>query len=126
MSTLHLMIGIPGSGKSTYVKELLKTHDYVLVSTDKVRQDNPNLPESEVFPTVYRTMGEALNKGLDVVFDATNITPKVRNRLKDNLKIQILGQRYGTYKNNVVSLYPYTKTTWHRIEMLFTLSFVSR
>ena len=26
MSTLHLMIGIPGSGKSTYVNKLLKTN----------------------------------------------------------------------------------------------------
>ena len=102
MSTLHLMIGIPGSGKSTYVKEILKTKDYVLVSTDKVRQDNPDLPEQEVFPTVYRTMGEALKNGLDVVFDATNITPKVRNRLKDNLKeyvsnYDIIGYFFPTY-----------------------------
>ena len=37
MSTLHLMIGIPGSGKSTYVDKLLKTEEgkkLKLVSTD--------------------------------------------------------------------------------------------
>lgn len=89
MKTVHLMIGIQGAGKTTYVKKMLKTKkgkDYKLVSTDLVRQENPNISEQEVWPLVYKQAADYLNDGKDVIFDATNITPKVRNRLVSNLK----------------------------------------
>lgn len=89
MSTVHLMIGIPGSGKTTFVKKLKRTvkgKNYQLVSTDVVRKNNPGIDEKEVWPYVYKTAAEYLNQGIDVIFDATNTTPKVRDRLKDNLK----------------------------------------
>ena len=89
MKTVHLMIGIQGAGKTTYVKKMLKTKkgkDYKLVSTDLVRQENPNISEQEVWPLVYKQAADYLNDGKDVIFDATNITPKVRNRLVTNLK----------------------------------------
>lgn len=89
MSTVHLMIGIPGSGKTTYVNKLLKTKkgkEYILISTDLVRKENPNLNEKDLWPLVYKKASEYLKDGKDIIFDATNITPKVRQRLVTNLK----------------------------------------
>lgn len=85
MATLHLLIGIPGSGKTTFVKEFINKNKCVLVSTDKVRSENKGISEDKVWPTVYENIGKNLSNGNDVVFDATSITPKVRDRLKENI-----------------------------------------
>ena len=37
MAKLIMLIGIPGSGKTTYSKDLSKEYDAIVVSTDKVR-----------------------------------------------------------------------------------------
>ncbi|WP_269433055.1 AAA family ATPase [Paenibacillus sp. E194] len=38
MSSIHMLAGIPGSGKSHYAKELCKQHRAVHVATDSIRQ----------------------------------------------------------------------------------------
>ena len=80
MAKLIMLIGIPGSGKTTYSKELIVKYNAQVVSSDKVRQTYVGIDESEVFPTVYRMCNEYLSKGIDVILDATHITPKVRKR----------------------------------------------
>ena len=102
MVKLNVLIGIPGSGKTTFVKEFIKENNCVLVSTDQVRKDNPNISEDRVWPTVYQNIGESLAAGKDVVFDATSITPKVRDRLKENIKAycneyELNGYYFPTY-----------------------------
>lgn len=86
MGTVHMFVGIPGSGKTTYGRMLVEKYGYVMISSDKVRDDNPTMEEKYVFPEVYRLCAEALKNGKDVVFDATNITPKVRTRFFDGMK----------------------------------------
>lgn len=86
MAVLNVLIGIPGSGKTTFVREFLKENNCVLVSTDLVRLNNPGIIEDLVWPTVYKEIGTNLATGKDVVFDATSISTKVRNRLKENIK----------------------------------------
>lgn len=75
MSKVTMMIGIPGSGKSTYAMKL----PGVYVSPDAIRkelygdisvQGNPK----EVFSLVESRIREAINNGNDVVYDATNTT----------------------------------------------------
>lgn len=85
MAKLIMLIGIPGSGKTTYSKELTTRYNAQVVSTDKVRQTYVGIEESEVFPTVYRMCNEYLSQGVNVILDATHITPKVRKRSFDAL-----------------------------------------
>ena len=75
MPRVNMLIGLPGSGKSTFAKKL----DGVYVCPDEVRrelygdisvQGNP----VEVFSVVEERIKKALSKGKDVVYDATNTT----------------------------------------------------
>ena len=74
MTTVTMMIGIPGSGKTTYAKDFLKGE---YISPDAIRkelygdisiQGNPK----EVFGLVESRIREALAEGKNVVYDATN------------------------------------------------------
>ena len=85
MAKKIMLIGIPGSGKTTYSKELSNKYDAKVVSTDKVRQTFVGIDEKEVFPTVYRLCIEEIKEGKNVILDATHITPKVRKRSFDAL-----------------------------------------
>lgn len=86
MNLIHLMVGIQGSGKSTFSNKLSKEQNIKIVSTDVVRQTVIDIKEEDVWPTVYKMCADELKKGKDVIFDATSITPKVRLRLIDNVK----------------------------------------
>lgn len=98
MKTIHMMIGIPGSGKTTYALKLAKEKGYDIVSTDVVRANNPGMVEEEVWPTVYKMIGETLSKKDDCIFDATNTTKKVRDRFKENVNKYVKDyQIYGYF-----------------------------
>ena len=87
-----LMVGIPGSGKTTHARRELPRH--VLVSLDVIRQDARarrlliNRYEAEVSPrdpslsggqrAEYVLASDALRAGRDVVIDDTNVTRKRR------------------------------------------------
>lgn len=83
------MCGIPGSGKTTWVNNwILETqHDCRYVSRDEIRfsmlQDEEDYfsHEKEVFQKFIETIKEGLKKGIDVVADATHLTPKSRRRV---------------------------------------------
>ena len=80
-----MLIGIPGSGKTTYSKELSEKYSAKVISSDKVRQLYVGIDEKEVFPKVYKLCVEELKSGKNVILDATHITPKVRKRTFDAL-----------------------------------------
>lgn len=78
MNTIHMLVGIPGSGKSHYAKQLCKQERAVLVATDAIRerlfgsetrQKNTYL----VFDEAFAEIEQALSSGRNVVFDATNV-----------------------------------------------------
>ena len=77
MNTIHLMIGIQGSGKTTFSKRLSKSLNIEIVSTDLIRKEMSEILEEQVWSMVYQKCASELAKGKDVIFDATNITPKV-------------------------------------------------
>ena len=99
---LYLMMGVPGSGKSTYVKSMLKYGD-IYVSRDEIRyslltdEDDYFAKENEVI----RTFIENIDKSLvmeeycgDVYADATHLSPKSRaqvlNQLKNKDKVSVI------------------------------------
>ena len=87
MACVHMLIGIPGSGKSTYCNNVLikKYPKAVFIASDIVRNNNPTMKEEQIWPEIYRLCSEALNNNLDIIYDATNITPNVRNRFFNKL-----------------------------------------
>lgn len=87
MLTVHMLIGIPGSGKTTFANKFSKEKNIPIVSTDVVRKLNPVWDEKNVWPEVYRLCGEHLKNNEDFIFDATNVTPKVRKRFFDQLSV---------------------------------------
>lgn len=80
MNTIYMMIGIPGSGKTTIARRLQASLDATIISSDVVRQTHPDWKEEYVFPEVYRLIGYTLLKGRNVIFDATNIDVETRKR----------------------------------------------
>lgn len=88
---ITILVGVPGSGKSTFAKRMLEVFkDAVVLSSDSIReriygdancQDNP----AKVFSIMQEEAIMALNKGLDVVYDATSITRKSRASILDRV-----------------------------------------
>ena len=77
-----MLVGVPGSGKSTFAKELLDEFT-IHLSSDAIRkeiygdencQDDP----SRVFNIMHERTLKALKDGINVIYDATNITRKSR------------------------------------------------
>ena len=93
MAILHLMVGIQGSGKSTYSKKLRDEFGYKIISSDEVRKMHPDWEEVRIFPEVYRLCAIELKEGKDVIFDATNITPKVRSK-----NINLIKELYSDFE----------------------------
>ena len=96
-----MMVGLPGSGKSTFAKEI-RVRKYIsddlyipscpfIHSSDAIRkelygdesiQDDPQ----KVFSELHRRIKTDLGNGFDVVYDATNISKKRRIAFLSELK----------------------------------------
>ncbi|WP_334077758.1 AAA family ATPase [Paenibacillus sanfengchensis] len=78
MSTIHMLTGIPGSGKSHYAKECCKRERAVLVATDAIRErlfgsETRQKNTYRIFDEAFAEIERALASGRNVVFDATNV-----------------------------------------------------
>jgi predicted kinase len=82
--TLILLVGIPGSGKTTCAEKYIEEHPgTVHLSSDKIRaelwgSEATQGDNNEVFSLMQSRVIEALNNGLSVLYDATNVTRKDR------------------------------------------------
>ena len=85
MATLYVMVGIPGSGKSTWAKANLHDADYI--SRDVVRmsivKDNEDLfsHEDEVYDRFIGILANGLGSGRNMVADATHLSHGARHKL---------------------------------------------
>lgn len=83
---LILLIGVPGSGKSTYAASLAAQHEKItVVSSDQIRLEITSREDSfekdtEVFQVLEARARAALANGQTVVIDATNLTARRRAR----------------------------------------------
>jgi predicted kinase len=84
MLTVFVMIGISGSGKSTYAdliykRMVLKNEPVVIVRTDDIREEltgnaSDQSKNAEVFKLAHKRLEESLAVGMSVIFDATNLS----------------------------------------------------
>lgn len=92
MNTLKMMIGLPRSGKSTWVKNNRTTE--VIVSADELRKivyGQPFWVDGETLVWCIREMflKSLLFQGVDIIIDETNTTFERRN------SIIVLAKKYG-------------------------------
>lgn len=93
MNKLILMMGMAGSGKSTYAKSILK-EDEKYVSRDEIRF--ALVPENEdyfskegmVFNLFINTISNYLRQGFTVYADAIHLNKKSRNKIIHALSIE--------------------------------------
>lgn len=92
MNRLIFLIGLPGSGKTTYAKNNLS--DCEILSSDRIRgellgDENCQADNKLIFSTLYKRAKDFLQSGKDVVIDATNVKlnerQKALNQFKDFL-----------------------------------------
>ena len=86
--SLFVLIGVSGSGKSTFAKAGLPLA--YTVSTDAIRaamlgDESIQTYGAEVFRRAYDSAHMWLKLGYNVIFDATNTTARGRQRLLDNV-----------------------------------------
>ena len=93
MSKLYIMMGIPGSGKSTWCRHNIKDTD-AYVSRDKIRFGlvNPNEPyfskENQVYQEFINTIERKLVKYKNVYADQTSLDSRARRKLITSLHIK--------------------------------------
>ena len=87
MADLYLMCGIPGSGKSTFLKNRVKKNNTTIISRDKIRflivkpDEEYFSHEDEVLEIFWKQINEALTTGKNVFVDQTSLTPRARKWL---------------------------------------------
>lgn len=84
---IYMMIGIQGSGKTTYSNKLKNELNIDILSSDILRDQRKDLKEEFIFPELYKLCRTKISNNEDFIYDATNITPKVRKRFFDNVLI---------------------------------------
>ncbi len=83
MSTLKILVGLSGAGKSTIAKQLLVNENTTLMSSDDIRAElwgdaaDQQSPD-KVFQVMQKRTIDALLNGNDVVYDATNVNARRR------------------------------------------------
>ena len=90
---VFLLAGVPGSGKSTWIRQQIDIYGGVWCSRDAVRfsivkEDEPYFSqEDRVFQSWIAQIQNAINRGEDVYIDATHINANSRRKVLKRLKL---------------------------------------
>lgn len=88
---LSVMVGIPGSGKSTFAKKVHRDFPKaVYLESDAIREELFNGKQGKeetkkVFDEMFKRTIGSLKEGKDVIYDATNVSYKDRRRLLNSI-----------------------------------------
>ena len=83
--SLIILVGVSGSGKTTYAQKYIEENPNTIhLSSDKIREElfgdeATQGDNNKVFSLMQSRAIDALNNGLSVVYDATNVTRKDRS-----------------------------------------------
>jgi predicted kinase len=94
LPTFYMMVGVPGSGKSTTIKKIQSTSpNAVVICPDEYRKAlGGSYSYFKEEPKIWNQMcpndtNEVLADNQDVIFDATNVAPKRRKAVLKWLKV---------------------------------------
>jgi len=100
-NVLFILVGAPGSGKSTWGKKFVNERNIEYISSDELRakfgkseEDQSVTPQ--VFSYIHNKVEELLGSGKSVMVDATNINKKDRAGYLQS------ATRHGAYKIAIV------------------------
>ena len=95
MSRLYMLIGIPGSGKSTWAKKISEQNGACWISRDAIRfsmlkeDDDYFAYEDTVIDTFIADIQNAIEDNTPVIIaDATHLTQKSRNQVLERLSLK--------------------------------------
>lgn len=83
MTNFYMLIGVPGSGKSTWAEKHKEEYNYSILSSDALRIElfndvNFQKDNAQVFNVMKKRTLENLKAGNNVCYDATNLNRKSR------------------------------------------------
>lgn len=90
--TLYVLVGLPGSGKSTWA-EANKQWNVKHISSDAIRRDKEAADEeytnSDIFKEMYLSTRFWIGEGYSIIYDATNLESKYRKKLLKDIKLHV-------------------------------------
>ena len=98
----EMLIGIPGCGKSTYIKKIqIDNADIVVISPDNIRRELTNNVSDQsqnvnVWNIALEKIIQNISNGKYVILDATNVSTYYRTQLLSNIK-NAVGNNVKTY-----------------------------
>ena len=104
------MIGIPGSGKSFYVKEINKFNKYKVISSDEIRlkkygNNFSKETNNKVFDEFHKIFIHSMKNNENIILDATNLYKKDRKKnfdLIDKEKYNVYAVNFEIDKNKCI------------------------
>ena len=95
-SNLIMLVGPPGCGKSTYAENFVKQmkekgSEWIIISPDAIRKEitgdeSDQTQNKTVFCQVYSDLKEYLDRGFNVIYDATNCRGVYRHKILDTVR----------------------------------------
>lgn len=92
MADLYLMCGVPGAGKSTFLKNHIKEENSIIISRDAIRfsivkpDEDYFSHEDEVLEIFWKQINESLAAEKDTFVDQTSLTPRARKWLLQHVE----------------------------------------